>query len=174
MVFFYCITYTDALLWFVANLLPTNFPKPVFPGMGLIIITIILILIGAVTENFILRKAIQLFNFGMSKVPFVKNIYSTALKIVQNFLGSSNTFSKVVLIEYPQKGSYTLAFKTNDAPEYINKLLGEKMISVFLPTTPIPTNGLYLIVPKSCAIETDFKTEEAFRLIVSAGIVSDK
>lgn len=172
-IFFYCISYTDKLLWLIAGLLPTSIPKPVFPGMGLVLIVTLLILMGALTENFIIHKVLNLFNFIMSKVPFIRNVYPTALKIVQGLLGSPDKFSKVLLIEYPRDGIYTLVFKTNNAPSCLNALTGKKMISVFLPTAPFLTNGLYLIIPEDRTIETIFKPEEAFKLIVSAGMVNE-
>lgn len=172
-VFFYCISYADIILAFAANLLPASFPKPIFPGMGLIIVSVLLILIGALTETYLVNKLVQIFNFLMSKLPFVRSIYTTALKVVQNFLGSSNKFSKVVLIEYPHDGVYALAFKTNEAPNSLCELVGKKMVSVFIPTTPNPIGGFHLMIPVEKVKETDLRPEEALKLILSAGIVDE-
>jgi len=170
-VFFYCISYTDIILAFAANLLPASFPKPIFPGMGLILVTALLIIIGALTETYLINKIVLLFNYIMSKLPFIRNIYTTALKVVQSFFGGAGKFSKVVLIEYPFKGSYALAFKTGDASAEFNTLTGEPMANIFLPTTPNPTSGLYLLVPINTIKETNLHPEEAFKIILSAGIV---
>lgn len=173
-IFYYCISYTDRFLLFTANLLPTNLPKPVFPGMGLIIFSILLILLGAITENFLIKKLVQVFNYLISKLPFIRNVYPSVLKVVQNILGNYGKYSKVLLIEYPKEGFYVVGFKTNEASEYVCKLIGQKMISVFIPTTPSPAGGMYLIVPANKIIETDLKPDEAFKLILSAGIIDDK
>lgn len=170
-IFSYCISYTDMFLLFLINLLPSNFPKPIFHGMGLLIFSILLILLGAITENLLINKIVQLFNYIMSKLPFIRNIYSNILKVVQTVLGNSGQFSKVLLIEYPREGTYVVGFKTKDAPEYICNLLNQKMVSVFVPTTPNPAGGLYLIVPADKIIETTLKPDEAFKLILSAGII---
>jgi uncharacterized membrane protein len=175
-VFYYSIMYTDAILWFLWDLLPWDLlpwevAKPTFPGLGLLVVVTLVIAIGAATESFVVGKAVDLFNWFMSKVPFVRNIYSTVLQVAQSTLGSKDTFTKAVMIEYPRKGIYSIAFKTSDNKE-ISEKLGREFINVFLPTTPNPTSGFYLIVPKDEAIETDIDPDLAFKLIISAGIVS--
>jgi uncharacterized membrane protein len=107
----------------------------------------------------------------MSKLPFIRNIYTTVLKVAQSTLGNYEAFSSVVMIEYPRKGIYSLAFKTSKNEQF-SEDTNKEYINVFLPTTPNPTSGFYLIVPKDEAIETDINPEEAFKLIISAGIVS--
>ena len=108
----------------------------------------------------------------MSKLPFIKNIYSTAVKVAQSTLGNYDAFTGVVMIEYPRKGVYSLAFKTSKNEKFSSDN-GQEYMNVFLPTTPNPTSGFYLIVPTTEIIETDIEPEQAFKLIISAGIVSD-
>jgi uncharacterized membrane protein len=107
----------------------------------------------------------------MSKVPFIRNIYPAIFKVVQNIFNNKENFSKVVLIEYPKKGTFALAFKTREGPEVFNEKLNQKLVSVFFPTTPNPTSGYYLLIPEEDVVEIDITTEEAFKLIISAGIV---
>lgn len=176
-VFYYTIIYTDALLWFCWDLIPWDLfpwdiPKPTFPGLGLIVVATVVIFIGATTESYIITKAISLFNSLMSKLPFIKNIYSTAVKVAQSTLGNYDAFSSVVMIEYPRKGVYSLAFKTSKN-EKLSLQKKEEFINVFLPTTPNPTSGFYLMVASAEVIETDIDPEQAFKLIISAGIVSE-
>lgn len=176
-VFYYLIIYTDQALWFLWDLLPwdiipyeINTPK--FPGLGLLVVTGLLVFLGAMTENYLITRLLKLFNFCMSKVPVVRGIYSTVLKMAQSTLGSYENFSKVVIIEYPRKGVFTLAFKTSDC-SISSKIDDRKYVNVFFPTTPNPTSGFYLILPEEDVIETDLAPEEAFKLIVSAGIVQE-
>lgn len=176
-VFYYTIMYTDAILWFLWDLLPWDLlpwtiAKPTFPGLGLLVVTAIVVIIGATTESYLVTRIIDTFNKLMGKLPFIKNIYSTAVKVAQNTLGNYEAFSSVVMIEYPRKGIYSLAFKTSKNEKF-SGIKDEPFINVFLPTTPNPTSGFYLIVPEREVIETDIEPELAFKLIISAGIVSE-
>lgn len=170
---YYLIVYTDAALWFVCKLLPISIPQLPFPGLGLAIATLVLIIIGALTESYLITKGIALFNYVMSKLPIIRPIYSTVLKIVENTIGHNNSFSKAVMIEYPRQGMYSLAFKTSDSHITCTKT-GEKLANIFIPTTPNPTSGFYLLVPESQIIPTELDPEEAFKLIISAGMVQGK
>lgn len=177
-ILYYSVIYTDAVFWFFWDLLPwDSLPwavhKPYFPGVGLLVVTLILTTIGFLTESWLVNKGINIFNNLMSKVPFIKSIYSTALKVVQSTVGNMSNFSSVVLIEYPMKGVYALAFKTSETSKVVKDATGEELVNVFLPTTPSPASGFYLMVPKNKIIKTDITTEEAFKLIISAGIVQD-
>lgn len=172
---YYGIIYTDAIMWWVWDLLPWDLlpwavAKPTFPGLGFLVVVTSTILIGALTESWLINKIIDYFNNLMSKLPFIRNVYSTVSQVAKSTFGSYDSFTKVVLIEYPRRGMYSLAFKTSES--HILKKEG-KYINVFLPTTPNPTSGFYLILPEHEIIETDLKPEQAFKLIISAGIVQD-
>jgi len=176
-VFYYTIIYADAALWFLWDLfpwdlLPWTINKPSFPGLGLLVVATALILLGALTESWLVSRVMKSFNGIIERLPVVRNIYTTVLKVAQSTLGGYDNFSKVILIEYPRKGIYTLGFKTSECSSDLNEKLGAKnLINVFVPTTPNPTSGFYLILPEDQVIDTDLKAEEAFKLIVSAGIV---
>lgn len=176
-VFYYTIIYADAALWFLWDLfpwdlLPWTFDKPVFPGLGLLVVMSILIILGALTESWLVTRVMKVFNNLIEKLPIVRNVYTTVLKVAQSILGNHNNFSKVVLIEYPRKGIYTLGFKTSECPDNLNSKVGKgRLINVFVPTTPNPTSGFYLILPEDQVMESDLDPEEAFKLIISAGIV---
>jgi uncharacterized membrane protein len=144
-VFYYLIIYTDAILWVLWDLLPWDllpwdFAKPKFPGLGLLVVTSLVIFIGAITESFVIGRVVELFNKLMSKLPFIRNIYTTVLKVAQSTLGNYEAFSSVVMIEYPRKGIYSLAFKTSKNEQF-SEDTNKEYINVFLPTTPNPTSG---------------------------------
>lgn len=170
---YYLIVYTDAALWFVCNLLSLGLPKPIFPGVGLLVATGVLIAIGALTESYLITKGIALFNFVMSKLPVIRVIYSTVHKIVESTLGHNSSFSKAVLVEYPREGMYSIAFKTSNSSLVCQKT-GKKLVNLFLPTTPNPTSGFYLLLPEDQIYPTNLEPEEAFKLIISAGMVQAK
>jgi uncharacterized membrane protein len=172
-VLYYGVIYADAVLWFLLDLLPWAFPKPTFviPGLGLIVVAGVTIIIGALTESFLVSKAVNLFNILMSKVPIIRSIYSTVLKVAQNTLGNFDSFSQVVLLEH--NGKYCMAFQTSETTQEICDKVGNKLINVFLPTTPNPTSGFYIMVPEDKITPLDIKPEMAFKLIISAGIVKD-
>lgn len=170
---YYLIIQTDALLWFICDSLPLGMTKPIFPGAGLIFAIGILIAIGMLTESYLINQGIKLFNYVMSKLPIIRTIYSTVHKIVESTLGHNNSFSSAVLIEYPREGVYSLAFKTSNSNLTCQKT-GKKLVNIFLPTTPNPTSGFYLLIPEDQIFETTIEPEVAFKLIISAGMVQGK
>lgn len=151
-------------------MLPWELPKPIFPGVGLLVATGILITIGALTESYLITKGIALFNYVMSKLPIIRTIYTTVHKIVESTIGHNSSFSKAVLIEYPREGMYSIAFKTSNST-FLCAKTGKKLVNIFLPTTPNPTSGFYLLLPEDQIYDTHLDPEEAFKLIISAGMV---
>lgn len=170
---YYGMIYGDAILWFLWDLLPITASKPNFPGLGLVFVTVTTILIGAAAESWVISKCIKLFNYTVSKLPIIRSIYSTVLKVVDSAFGKNGAFSKTVLVQYPMKGNYAIAFLTNQASQEIQRKTGKELVCVFLPTTPSPTSGFFLLVPKDEIIELDMDAEQAFKLIISAGVVQD-
>jgi uncharacterized membrane protein len=172
-VLYYSIVYADLFVWFIWDLFPWEIAKPNFPGLGLIIVVALIVLVGALAESYIVSYFVNIFNILMSKVPFIRNIYSTVLQVAQSLLGNKKNLAQVVMLEYPRKGVYSIAFKTSDTSELMCKDTGHKMINIFLPTTPNPTSGFYLMVPEQDVTILDIDPEAAFKLIISAGIVND-
>lgn len=139
-----------------------------FPGMGIVLTIVVVYFIGLLASNFIGRKTLQIFDKILFKLPIVKYIYSTAKGIFQalSLQGKSN-FKKVVLIQYPRKGLWTLAFVTgsttgNDGVEYH---------SMFVPSTPNPTTGYVIFIKKKEVIETRFTVEEGLKMLISGGMI---
>lgn len=172
-ILYYGIIYTDSLLWFVWDLLPWNLPKPLFPGLGLIIVFSSITIIGALAESWLINQIIRLFNKLMAQLPVIRNIYNTVLKVSQNTFGSYEKFSGVVLVPFPSSDHLCIAFKTGITQTSIRDKSGKNLVNVFLPTTPNPTSGFYLMIPEEKIIETDITPEQAFKLIISAGIMED-
>lgn len=160
---------TKLLLYFNA---PIN-PDFRLPGLGLITIIILVFFAGLFTRNLIGGRLIEFGESILVKIPIFKNIYVSAKQVIQTF-GSTNVsaFRKVVMIEYPRHGIYSLAFVTNDSQGGVTKRLGRNMVSIFLPTTPNPTSGFFLMLPVEDVMELDISVEEGIKMLISGGLVT--
>lgn len=142
------------------------------PGLGIISAFIILTLLGALTTNFFGKSVIGYGERLVDRLPIIRNIYGTLKQIFQTIASkSSNNFQRVVMLEYPKDGSWAIAFVTTEAKGEIAEKHNNEMLCVFLPTTPNPTSGFLLFVPKDKVIELDMTVESAAKLIISAGLV---
>jgi uncharacterized membrane protein len=143
------------------------------PGVGILIVISVILLTGVVAANFAGQWWIRLWDQIIIRIPIVKSIYSSVKQVSGTLFSSKgNAFRKAVLIPYPRNGSWTIAFVTgNPAEEVAAKLNGEH-VNVFLPTTPNPTSGFFMIVPRADIIELDMGVEEALKHIVSMGSVA--
>jgi len=143
------------------------------PGLGIIITLILIFIIGLVTKSYLGRKAVTLGEWIVDKIPFVSGIYKGVKQLVDAiFSGKHKSFRKAVLIEYPRKGLYSIAFVTGDSQGEVQEKTAEKHINLFVPTTPNPTSGFYIMIPENDVIALDMSVEEAFTLIISGGIIS--
>ena len=154
-------------------------PKQLFgfhvPGLGVILTLVIIFVTGLVATNIFGRKLIVWWESLLSRVPFVKSIYSSVKQVSDTlFSNSGNAFRKAVLVQYPRLGSWTIAFITG-APggDVVNHLTGD-YISVYVPTTPNPTSGFFLMMPKADVIELEMGVDEALKYIISMGTVAPK
>ncbi|MBN1480973.1 DUF502 domain-containing protein [candidate division KSB1 bacterium] len=151
-------------------------PSHPIPGVGLLALLLILLLTGIAVRNFLGRQLVKLSDFILSRIPLVGHIYSTLQQIGHAFLSEkSETFKRAVLFEYPRHGLYSIGFITQDTKGLIQQRLfdhqKEDCYSVFLPTTPNPTSGFLLFVPKVNVIELNMSVEEALKLIISGGSI---
>ena len=142
------------------------------PGLGLIILVTLLVFIGFITASFfgsfILRKTESLIN----KIPLIKVFYKTIKQIIETiFKNNSNAFRDVVLLEYPRRGLWVLGFTTGEVKGAVSKKIKSPCINVFVPTTPNPTSGFLLMVPKNQLKYLNTKVDDAVKTIVSAGII---
>jgi len=158
-----------------SNLLQNWFQtaEPVhIPGFGVILIVIVVFVTGILVANFVGRAFMGGWESLLDRIPVVRAIYSAAKNFAEIvFSDSSQSFKKVLLIEYPRKGLYSLAFQTaNDLGE-IDERAGQDVICCFVPTTPNPTSGLIIMVPRVDVIELDMEIDEALKMIISLGVV---
>ena len=146
------------------------------PGFGLIVALFVITIIGFLTANLIGRSIVSYGEYLLSRMPVVRNIYSALKQIFETvFREDSESFQSVVLVEYPRKGIWALAFVATDTLGEVQSKLDKpagQTVSVFLPTTPNPTSGFLLFVPAEDVLQLDMGVEEAAKLVISAGLVA--
>ena len=148
---------------------PNNYLPFNIPGVEIVIALIIITLIGWLSLSFLGKKFFELFNNILKKIPILRTIYSAIGQMTESFTKTDNKQKSVVLLEYPRKGIWAVGFATNDNEGIIKKKVNEEIVNVFLPTTPNPTSGFLLMVPKKDLIYLEITFEQASKFIVSAG-----
>lgn len=164
----------------VNNIVPTQYlPEVLFdlgnaiPGSGIVWVILIMLITGALVNNFIGRKLIQLWEKLLNKIPGFRSIYSALKQLSDTVLSpSGESFKKALLVEYPRKGMWTIAFQTGNYGGEVAKKIGQEMINIYIPTTPNPTSGFFIMLAKEDVIELDMNVDEAFKLIISTGVVT--
>lgn len=142
------------------------------PGLGVIMAFVILLLTGFIASNFLGKQLLHLGEDILEHIPLVRSIYSTAKQISDTmFSNKGKSFRKVVLIRYPQKDTWSLAFVTNDSLGELNVKAPRRLISVFIPTTPNPTSGFLIMVPPEDTVELEMSVDEALKMIISLGVI---
>ncbi len=143
------------------------------PGLGLVLALVILTVIGALTANFFGRLLVDTTEKIMSRMPVIRSIYGTTKQVFDTIAAQNSTsFKEVVLVEYPRKGLWAIAFVATETKGPVAKVMNEPMVSVFLPTTPNPTSGFLLFVPRRDLITLDMSIEEGIKYVISAGLVT--
>ena len=151
-----------------------NMPYTI-PGLGLVVAVVALIIIGMFAAGFLGRFFLKLGEWIVYKVPLVSSVYSVLKQVFETFFSSkTQAFSKVVMLEYPRKGIWILAFVSTEIKGEIKQHRPEKMLNVFIPTTPNPTSGFLIFVPKEDCIELDMSVEEGLKFVISGGLVEPK
>jgi len=163
----------DGLLQgFISNMLERVGVPATKYGLGFISVILLILLTGLIARNYFGRKVIKLGENVLSKIPLISRIYMAIQQISNAFLSEKReVFKKAVLIEYPRKGIYSIGFFTQDTRGEVQERLNRDVVSVFLPTTPNPTSGFLLFVPKSDVTELDISIEEALKLVISGGAI---
>jgi uncharacterized membrane protein len=143
-------------------------------GLGVLVFIAFTTLVGALTKGFVGRRVLQFGERLVERTPIVRSVYNGLKQIAETIFSQSNTsFQQACLVEYPRRGLWAIAFVSTPAKGEIPAKVGESdMLSVFLPTTPNPTSGFLLFVPRRDVIPLDMSVEEAAKLIISAGLVS--
>lgn len=143
------------------------------PGIGVIVVLLVVTIIGFLVTNFFGRFMVKLGENMVSRVPVVRTIYGVLKQIFDAVLAQSEgAFREVILIEYPRKGIWVLGFVTSNTQGEVQRVTVDEMVNVFLPTTPNPTSGFLLFVPRKDCITMDMTVEEGVKLVISGGIVS--
>nr|WP_253447683.1 DUF502 domain-containing protein [Natronospira proteinivora] len=159
------------------NLLPDAIqPENLFgfsiPGLGIVLSLAVLLVTGMLAANFFGRKLVEWGERILNRIPVVRSIYSGSKKIAETmFSGKSDAFRQPVLIPYPHENSWALAFVTNNNLGEIQYRTGTDVVGVYVPTTPNPTSGFNLMIPRDQVIELDMTVDEALRMIISLGVV---
>ena len=148
---------------------PNNYLPFNIPGVEIIIALIFITLIGWLSLSFLGKKFFEFFNNILKKIPILRTIYSAIGQMTESFTKSDNKQKSVVLLEYPRKGIWAVGFATKKNEGIIEEKIKEELINVFVPTTPNPTSGFLLMVPKKELIFLDVSFEQASKFIVSAG-----
>ena len=152
-----------------AEINPNNYLPILITGLEIILAIIFITLIGYLSLSFIGKKILQLFNDLLKRIPILRTIYSAIGQMAETLAPKRKSKKSVVLVEYPRKGSWAVGFATKDNKGEISKKTNQKLINVFIPTTPNPTSGFLLMFPKEEVIYLDMNFEEASKFIVSAG-----
>ena len=148
---------------------PNNYLPFEIPGVEIIIAVIIITFIGWLSLSFLGKKIFELINRILKKIPILRTIYSAINQMTESLTKSDNKQKSVVLLEYPKKDVWAVGFATKDNKGIINEKIGNELVNVFVPTTPNPTSGFLLMVPKKNLIFLDISFEQASKFIVSAG-----
>lgn len=145
------------------------------PGLGLVFTLLLVFFTGALATNFFGSRLVTMWELLMGKIPVVRSIYSGSKQVMQTiFKPEGQSFKKAVLVKFPHRDSWSVAFQTGTGFPEAQQKIGEELISVYVPTTPNPTGGYLLLIPRKDTIELDMSVEEAFKLIISLGVVTPR
>lgn len=154
------------------NLQPEQWWGAPLPGLGVVLTIVLIFVTGVLTANLVGRRVVGGWESILERIPFVRSIYSASKNFAEIVFSDSDVaFSKVLLVEYPRKGLYTLTFQTATEVGEIQARTGQDVVACFVPTTPNPTSGFIIVVPKKDVIELDMEVEEAVKLVMSLGVV---
>ncbi|MCZ2497504.1 DUF502 domain-containing protein [Xylophilus sp. Kf1] len=142
------------------------------PGFGVVLALLILLIVGAVTSNFVGKKLVRWGDALLGRIPVVRSIYSSVKQVSDTlFSESGNAFRTAVLVQWPREGVWTIGFVTGSPGGDVATYLREDFLSVYVPTTPNPTGGYFVMLRRSDCIELDMSVDEALKYIVSMGVV---
>jgi len=170
----------DVLKWFLQLLPGTIRPDALLgldaPGIGiaimLTVVVIIVLVTGVIVANIFGRQLVNAWESLLGRIPFVRTIYTSAKQVSETILSSQGkSFRKVLLIEYPRKGLWTLCFQTGSSVGEVQAKTGEEVVTVFVPTTPNPTSGFIILVPRKDVIELEMSVDVALKMVISLGVL---
>ena len=163
----------NPLLHYLTPYLPAEQPRIILAKTLIFIAVVLLIgIVGLTTRIFMVRKTFSIFEEILYRLPMVNKIYRTTKEISNAFLGKrKGVFKRVILIEYPRKGVYSIAFVTSELSSEPSQKIQKELISAYVPTTPNPTSGIFLLIPKEEIIPLDMSVEEGLKMVISSGII---
>ena len=142
------------------------------PGLGVVLTITVVLITGVVVANFFGRQLVDAWESLLARIPLVRSIYSGAKQVSETlFSPGGQSFRKVLLIEYPRHGLWTVAFQTGITVGEAQTLTGDEVVNVYMPTTPNPTSGFFLMVPKQDTIELNMSVDEGLKMIISMGVI---
>lgn len=143
------------------------------PGLGVLIIVLVIFFTGFIAANFIGRRLVNFWDGIIGKIPLVRSVYSGVKQVAQTlFSPGGQSFRKVYLVEYPRAGAWTVAFQTGEASPEVAVVPGQNdMINLYVPTTPNPTSGFLLMVPRDKVIELNMSVDQALKFVISLGVM---
>lgn len=145
------------------------------PGLGVLLSFLLLLLTGIVAANFLGQRLIRFWESLLGRIPFVKSIYSSVKQVSDTVLSDQGqAFRKALLVEFPRPGCWTIAFMTGSPAAAVARHLDGEHISVYVPTTPNPTGGYFVMVPRASARELDMSVDDALKYIISMGVVAPR
>ncbi len=166
----------QTLLLLPVSLRPENLVGFRIWGLGVVLTLVILLVTGIIAANLVGRKLVHIGERVLDRIPLVRSIYSSVKQVMETMLaGSGKSFRSVVLIEYPRRGIWTLAFLTGEqGVEEIETKTGRRVAHIFVPTTPNPTSGFFLVMPTEDVTVLDMSIDDGLKMIMSAGVVVPK
>ena len=145
------------------------------PGVGVIALILIIVGTGALASNILGKRLIRAGEILVGRIPIMRWIYRTTKQLFSTFLEEkTSSFGKVVLVNFPCKGTYSMAFQTSDSAGPAETAVGKRLVTVFLPTTPNPTSGYFLLVPEDEVVPLDISVDEGLKYIISAGAIANE
>jgi uncharacterized membrane protein len=155
-----------------ARLHPNSYLPFAIPGLGAVFTIALILFLGVLTRGVATRRFLAAWDKVFVQIPIFRGVYTAVQKLVQTFLGQSQTNRQVVMIEYPRKGLYAVGFAMGRAWHELEKKNEAPLVNVFVPTTPNPTSGFYLLVPANEVAPLNMSMEEALKLITSGGLIT--
>jgi uncharacterized membrane protein len=155
-----------------AGVHPNTYLPFAIPGLGALVTVTLILFLGILTRGVATRRFLAAWENIFIKIPIFRGVYTAVQKLVQTFLGQSQNSRQVVMIEYPRKGIYTVGFAMGRAWKELERTQEAQLVNVFIPTTPNPTSGFYLLVPTTEISALDMTMEEALKLITSGGLIT--
>jgi uncharacterized membrane protein len=168
----FIIDLTDRLLLF----LPENYrPQALvgfpLPGLGIVLALVVLLATGLLVTNFLGRRLVTYWENLMKRIPLVRSVYGGVRSFAESVFSTKNTFRKVVMVEYPRLGMWSIGFVTSEDIAEVSAKTGQQQMCVYVPTTPNPTSGLIVMVPREQVVELDMTIDQAMRMIITCGVV---